>query len=133
MKTNPSADRAADVLSYRMRKSVAVCKNGSLRLILDYPLKAVTLNLSWCPVIGRLSVGDFVPLEDIVSLLGAAGPEKTAIFLDGLVRKGFLEREGFPRVREYPFVSIIIPVRNRAEEIRECLLSLGKLDFSGQV
>ncbi|MFH1480894.1 MAG: mycofactocin biosynthesis glycosyltransferase MftF, partial [Pseudomonadota bacterium] len=59
-------------------------------------------------------------------------PAKTEIFLNGLVRKGFLEQEGFPVLPDYPCVSIIIPVRNRAEAITACLQSLKRLDYPGE-
>jgi len=132
MKTNPSGGKYESPLSYRMRSSVTAGKNGSPQLILDYPLKSVKLDLAWKPVINRLSTGDFFPFENIVSLMGPVEPDKTEIFLDGLVRKGFLERKGFSPFFEYPFVSIIIPVRNRPEEMRECLISLGELDYPSE-
>jgi len=132
MKRNPSGSKDISPLSYRMRSSVTAGKNGSPRLILDYPLKSVKLDPAWMPVINRLSTGDFFPFEKMVPLMGSVALVDMEIFLDDLVRKGFLERQGVSPVCEYPLVSIIIPVRNRPEEIKECLNSLGDLDYPSE-
>ena len=52
-------------------------------------------------------------------------------FLNTLIRKGYLAQTGFPRLADsdYPAVSVIIPVRDRPQEIRACLASLTRLDY----
>ncbi|UCF84536.1 MAG: mycofactocin biosynthesis glycosyltransferase MftF [Desulfobacteraceae bacterium] len=117
-------------LAYRVPKSVQYYEsNGSPVLILRLPLKAITIHPSWKYVFTHLSKGNFVTFENIVSLMQHADSEEIEIFLNGLVHKGFLEREGFPVLTNYPPVSIIIPVRNRPEEIASCLQSLSQLDY----
>ena len=120
-------------LAYRLRKSVQYCqRNGSPVLVLNYPLKAMVLDPFWRPVFESLISGDFVAFENILSLVNHADPRETEIFLNSLVRKGFLEQEGFPVPSNYPYISIIIPVRNRPEEIAACLQSLSRLDYPGE-
>ena len=117
-------------LAYRLRKTVRYHEiESSLHLSLDYPLKAIVLNPIWKPTIHLLDRGPFIPIDDILPLIEPAVPEKIEAFLNALVRKGFLESEGYPSLNEYPFVSIIIPVRNRPKEIADCLESLGRLDY----
>ena len=117
-------------LAYRLRESVQYrWSKGSPILILDYPLKAMILHRFWGHIIEPLTDGRFIAFEHILSRLNHVDPQGAEIFLNGLVRKGFLEQEGFPTLSDYPYVSIIIPVRNRAEEITACLQSLYRLDY----
>jgi mycofactocin system glycosyltransferase len=117
-------------LAYRLREAVQYRRiKGSPILILDYPLKAMILHRFWGSILEPLTGGSFVALEHILSRVNHVDPQETQIFLNGLVRKGFLEQEGFPLLSHYPYVSIIIPVRNRADEITACLQSLDKLDY----
>jgi mycofactocin system glycosyltransferase len=117
-------------LAYRLRESVQYrWSKGSPILILDYPLKAMIFHRFWGPILEPLTGGRFIAFEDILSRLNHVDPQGAEIFLNGLVRKGFLEQEGFPTLSDYPYVSIIIPVRNRAEEITACLQSLDRLDY----
>jgi mycofactocin system glycosyltransferase len=117
-------------LAYRLRESVQYrWSKGSPILILDYPLKAMILHRFWGAIFESLT-GGFIAFEDILSRLNHVDPQGAEIFLNGLVHKGFLEQEGFPTLSDYPFVSIIIPVRNRAEEITACLQSLDRLDYT---
>ncbi|MFH1487987.1 MAG: mycofactocin biosynthesis glycosyltransferase MftF [Pseudomonadota bacterium] len=117
-------------LGYRLRKAVQTReKNHSLILILDYPLKVAVIDPFWKAVISLLDTQKFVPLGEILPLAGRPGPDKIESYLNELVRKGFLETEGVSRLTEYPFVSVIIPVRNRPEEIAACLESLTRLDY----
>lgn len=117
-------------LSYRLPKRVSYRQSGgSFQLVLNFPLKAIFLHPSWRAVFDLLSKGGDVPIETIIPLVDHSNPEKVEFFLDDLVRKGFLERDGLSALSEYPFVSIIIPVRNRPEEIEICLRSLERLDY----
>jgi len=117
-------------LAYRLPKRVAYHQSGgSFQLVLNFPLKAILLHPSWRAVFDLLSKEGFVPVGTIVPLVEPPDPEKVESFLDDLVRKGFLERDGLSTLSQYPLVSIIIPVRNRPEEIEICLSSLGQLDY----
>ncbi len=117
-------------MAYRLRKTVQYHEIGrSLCLILNYPLKAIAIDPLWKPVIQRLDGDVFIPFKEIVPLVGEAVKVKIESYLNTLVRKGFLENKGFLSLTEYPFVSIIIPVRNRPAEIEACLQSLNRLDY----
>jgi len=117
-------------LAYRMRETVKYfTRDVSPTLILSFPLKAMVLHPLWRPVFDRLSRGAFVSLGNITSLIDHPTTEEVELFLNELVRKGFLEQRGFSTPVTYPGVSIIIPVRNRPEEISTCLKSLTQLDY----
>jgi mycofactocin system glycosyltransferase len=129
---NRTEDQGQDLkpLAYRKRKTVIYHeRNGSPVLVLHFPLKAIVLSPSWKIVLNLLSKGEFIPFKNIAPLVEHANPEKIEIFLDNLVRKGYLEREGVSTIHDYPFVSIIIAVRNRPEAIKACLQSLLEVDY----
>lgn len=120
-------------LAYRLPENVTYYeKNGIFQLVLDFPLKAIFLHLSWKPVVERLSGGTFVPLEEISPLIKDTAYDKIELFLSDLSRKGFLEQEGISKLTDYPSVSIIIPVRNRPMEIEACLDSLSQLIYPSE-
>ncbi len=123
-------DSSLKPLAYRLPEKVA-CQmtNSSLVLVRDFPLKIIRLHLSWKVSFELLSSGCFVSLKKIEKCLKNFAPKNIENFFDGLVRKGFLEREGISLITKYPFVSVIIPVRNRPEEIKACLQALGNLDY----
>jgi len=122
--------RGGELLAYGIRKSVTYCKKeSSPRLILHYPLSTIRLHPCWAPVFDRLSGSGPVTLADIIDLVQPADAEKVEDFLNHLVSKGFLEHNGYKELIDYPFVSIIIPVKNRPEAIAACLQSLGKLHY----
>lgn len=120
-------------LAYRMRESVSYHRrDDGLVLILHSPMKGVVLNRFWEPVFGHLSTRNFIPFECITSSMDPADPVKMELFLNRLVRKGFLEQEGLSDFIHYPSVSIIIPVKNRPREIASCLQSLAHLDYPSE-
>lgn len=117
-------------LAYRLGKSVRILPNGgSPVLLLNFPLKFVVLHPFWGPVFESHTNRCFISFEKILSLVGHAAPDGIQFFLNGLVRRGFLEQEGFPALAHLPRVSIIIPVRNRPEDISTCLQSLAGLAY----
>jgi mycofactocin system glycosyltransferase len=126
-----SQDRKS--LAYRVREGVNIhWRDDGLVLILHSPLKAVVLNRSWAPVFGRLSTRNFISFEWITFSIGRADPVKMELFLNQLVRKGFLEQEGLSDLLHYLSVSIIVPVKNRSQEIASCLQSLAHLDYPSE-
>ncbi len=117
-------------LAYSLRHRVRYYDRGTtLVLILNYPLKVVLVNPLWKPVFDLMNTQGFTVFQDIVPLIERAAPEEIEAYLNTLVRKGFLESRGYPTLAEYPFVSIIIPVKNRPDEVAECLQSLNQLDY----
>ena len=122
MNKGPLAYRLRDSVQYRQR-------SGNPVLMLHFPLKYMVLHPSWGPVFGSSMRQEFMTFQDILSRLNGADPIKTEIFLNELVRKGFLEQQGLPILPKCSPVSIIVPVRNRPEGIAECLQSLNHLDY----
>ena len=120
-------------LAYRLRDSAEVLqKNGHPILSLHFPLKYMVLHPHWAPLFESPMKKNFMAFKDILSRVKNTDPVKTEIFLNDLVRKGFLEQQGLPILPDYPYVSIIVPVRNRPEEITDCLQSLSRLDYPMQ-
>jgi mycofactocin system glycosyltransferase len=116
-------------LSYRLAKGVIFAQKGStLYLIRKNPLATITLNSIWKPVLDLMSQGEFIKFTEIYTYVNT-DPDKTEKYLNSLVRKGFMESWGYRSLSDYPFVTIIIPVRNRPDEISRCLASLSELDY----
>jgi mycofactocin system glycosyltransferase len=120
-------------LAFRVRASVRyyLLKANRPVLILFFPLKIIYIHPFWKPVLNIFTKGEFIPFEEILALIPETPPEKLESFLKDLIRKGFAEQQGIPVLaeNEYPFVSVIVPVRNRPREIEDCLSSLENLDY----
>src|SRR4030042_3147919 len=46
-----------------------------------------------------------------------------------LAAGGYLKLEGIAELKDYPFVSIVVPVRDQASDLADCLASLAELDY----
>lgn len=121
-------------LAYRLRKGVTYeKKSGAPLLVLDFPLKSILLKPLWRPVFEFLhSSRSYCSFDDILSHGNQTDADKVEIFLNHLVYRGFLEQEGLSKVSGYPQVSIIIPVRNRPDDIAACLQSLSGIDYPSE-
>jgi mycofactocin system glycosyltransferase len=104
-------------------------REGRLYLVLPYPLKAIVLHAQWRALFDRMTQGILITLDELAGLLPGRGRREIAGFLDKLVLKGFVLRQGVDSPEELPLVSVIIPVRNRPQEIDACLHSLERLDY----
>lgn len=128
---DPSAGPA-----YRLRPAVRYHRlsDGKAALVLGYPLRAVFVPPPWQPVIEALESTPATPFYRITQAVPHIPPIAIEQFLNTLIRKGYVAQEGFPLLPEpdYPFVSVIIPVRNRPEEIAGCLDSLTRLDYPAE-
>jgi mycofactocin system glycosyltransferase len=117
-------------LAYRLRESVWVqATDANVQLVLAYPLKSIRIHSHWHYLFECLSDREFVTFEAISAITANQNPAELEFFLNDLVRKGFLERQGISALSHYPFVSVIIPVRNRPDDIAVCLRSLRELDY----
>lgn len=113
-----------------MRKGVRYyVRETSLILILGFPLRTISLNPFLRPLFDPLSASDFIPFSRMTELIEETNPDEIEILLNRLVRSGFLEYRGISPLAEHPFVSIVIPVRNRPEDITACLHSLTQVDY----
>jgi len=113
-----TASKAPHMLTYRLRSNVSVHKtDAEVILTLSYPLKVICIHLRWRCLFDQFSPQEFVSFDTIQSVLENQNPDELEFFLDDLVRKGFLERKGVSALSDYPFVSVIIPVRNRPDDL----------------
>lgn len=108
-------------MTYRMAPSVEleVTSQGSF-LVMKRPLSVVRLNELLLALVRKAFSGPVKP----------ASRAETQAF-EALVKKGLVEREeeNAPADGDLPSVSVIIPVKDRAEELQRCLQSLAGLDY----
>jgi hypothetical protein len=117
-------------LAFRLRKTVSLHETDeTLQLVLSYPLKAIRIHPSWRRLFKHFLDRKFSPFDTICSITGNRNPDELEYFLNDLVRKGFLERRGAAGIGVHPVVSVIIPVRNRPDDIEVCLQSLSEIDY----
>jgi mycofactocin system glycosyltransferase len=95
-------------------------RDGGSFLVAKTPLSVLRLNRSLAELVRRGLEGP----------LTAATAAEAAV-LEQLVAKGFAEklRSAPDQSAELPGVSIVIPVKDRAEELERCLVSLARLDY----
>ncbi len=100
-------------------------------MVLLYPLRAIFVHEAYRPVTAHLEGGGWAPLERMAGAAPRIPPRDIEFFLHSLQRKGFVEQKGFFPLEdaECPTVSVIVPVRNRPEDIDACLRSLERLDY----
>ena len=108
-------------MSYRLAQHVDLLEqNGESFLVARNPLCTLRLNPALAALIRRGTDG---------ALTAVTAGE--ADVLEQLSAKGFVERvrDTAEQVVSYPSVSVVIPVKDRAEELRRCLASLSGLDY----
>jgi mycofactocin system glycosyltransferase len=108
-------------MNYRLRHNVElVDRDGEVFLMSKTPLCALRLNRSLADLVGRGADGSII----------TASKAESAV-MEQLAEKGFAER--VRSIQELPAalpeVSIVIPVMNRADELRRCLTSLTRLTY----
>lgn len=111
-------------MNYRLAQGVELVeRDGEHFLMSKTPLCALRLNRTLADLVGRGVDG---------SLISATVAERSV--MDQLATKGFAERvRSTPQQPEMlPEVSIIIPVMNRADELRRCLTSLTQITYPQQ-
>jgi mycofactocin system glycosyltransferase len=108
-------------MNYRLRRGVDLLeKKEEFFLLSKNPLSMLRLNRSLADLVGRGLNGQTI-----------SASEKEAAVMEQLVTKGFVEQVwSAPNLSDnLPLVSIIIPVMDRAEEVRRCLNSLSLLSY----
>ena len=106
-------------MSYRIAPGVDVVEAHSGPALLAWnPLRLVTVNAALAKLLR--GAGDIVPRSPAA-----------ARAVDALHRRGMLVREpqSEPANGPLPFVSVIIPVKDRAEELRRCLASVQRVEY----
>ncbi len=108
-------------MSYRLAPQVELIqREGDWLLVSRTPLRFLTVNRS----LGQLLAG---------GCSGSITPNSPAegTLLEQLSGKGFLERlhGASPEVVFLPTISVVIPVKDRAGELRRCLESVARIDY----
>ncbi len=116
-------------LEYRLRGSVRLEPNadGTWRVVSESPLSVLTVNAAARRLLESARSG--VCITDIASGLGL--PEERAFVLCEYFRsRGILEvREKHPDADIAPSVTVIVPTRDRAGDLDECLGALARLEY----
>lgn len=122
----------SETLCYGLRPGVSFFREkGGVGLILSFPLKVIRLAGHWGGVLELLSQSETVSQERILKEVEGDNPDRVELFLNDLVRKGFLFVKGIGGLTEHPRLSVVVPVRNRPDDIEACLESLLKLEYAG--
>ena len=108
-------------MSFRFAEHVEIVqRNGNCCLVAQRPLRLLRLNsaLTWL----LQCIRDGRPWEPSANKLK---------LLNQIAEMGFLEvqRDEPANLASLPFVSVVIPVKDRAEELHRCLLSLSSLKY----
>nr|NIQ98399.1 glycosyltransferase [Desulfuromonadales bacterium]NIS44272.1 glycosyltransferase [Desulfuromonadales bacterium] len=108
---------------YRLRSGVSLRENeqGGF-LVTSRPLRTVRLNPALVSLMRRM-------MRETDGISAATVAETRA--LETLAKGGFVEKSWrtVPDADDLPYVSVIIPVKDRADDLRNCLLSLAELDY----
>jgi mycofactocin system glycosyltransferase len=108
-------------MKYRLAEGISIEESSDAGfLVATRPLRMVRLNDALLGLVRRMSGGCVTP---------ASEAERNV--LETLVKRGFVERQ-WPKLsalEALPSVSIVIPVKDRAEDLRTCLASIQALDY----
>jgi len=110
-------------INYQLRRGVHVIHQGEdFYLVSEIPLIVIKVNEALYHILCQMRSSGSL----------SCFPEKDrqlAGLLNKLVIKGLLIKDEVIEPQTTPSISIIIPVKNRPEDIRECLTSLANLDY----
>ena len=96
-------------------------------LLSSIPLRILRLNEPLYRLLQYLQQGG--ELSEYVNQNPGLDMGRLSRTLLSLVSRGYLKLEKIAAIQEFPRVSIIIPVRDRPEDLKECLQSLKNLDY----
>ncbi len=108
-------------MNYRLADGIKIeASSAAGFLVASRPLRMVRLNKPLLKLVRRMEEGSITP--------NSAAESKA---LETLVNRGFVERK-WPKLKDLeqlPSVSIVIPVKDRAADLRSCLTSIQALDY----
>lgn len=106
---------------YRLAEGISIEETADGgALVASRPLRLVRLNPSLLKLVRRMAQSPLAPASEAESKV-----------LETLAKRGFVKRQ-WPELGpadSLPTVSIVIPVKDRADELRDCLTSLQQLDY----
>jgi mycofactocin system glycosyltransferase len=108
-------------MRYRLAQNVELMeRDGGIFLVAKTPLCVLRLNQSLADLVGRGRGGAIVKVS-----------EAEVSVMEQLASRGFVERLQSTQAKpvHLPDISIVIPVKDRADELRRCLTSLSALDY----
>jgi mycofactocin glycosyltransferase len=96
-------------------------------IVSEAPVRMLKVNGSLFPILQSLQTG----AEFSALLLEHPEVEEGALLrtLLTLVARGYLRMDSLPAIEDFPKVSVIIPVKDQASDLRQCLKSLRELDY----
>ncbi len=112
-------------MSYRLAPGIRLQESpAGAFLVAPRPLRMVRLNGALLALVRRLTEAPLTPER-----------AADARVLEKLAKRGFVQRaaEAAAAPASRPRVSIVIPVKDRAEELRTCLASLSRLDYPAEL
>jgi len=110
-------------INYQLREGVHVVHQGeNFYFLSEIPLVVIKINEVLYHLLDEMrKSGSFICIQEKDhQLIG---------LLDKLMIKGLLIKNEIIETQTTPSISIIIPVKNRPQDIRECLASLASLDY----
>ncbi len=119
--------------SYRLRKGVTVLSHeGRWFLVSRSPLRALAVNPRLGPALAMAGSQGRLDPSEVGTAIGQAQPEHLDRYLYQLVKRGFLQEAPYRALRnekKLPSASVIIPVRNRPDDLARCLASLKRVAY----
>ena len=113
---------------YRLKEGVRIQERGGSYLVIsEVPLNVVRINQAAAKIL-RLSDGSRT-LEEIGEALSGLSAEDAFPIAEYFLERGFLERAIRLDEDFRPFVSVIIPTRDRQRDLAECLTSIFAQDY----
>jgi mycofactocin system glycosyltransferase len=112
-------------MDYRLEKNVELVEqDGNSFLVAKAPLCVLRVNRTLAGLVRHGLDGSLIQAD-----------ETEAVVMEQLVQKGFAERlRRLPQQGGVlPCVSIVIPVKDRAEELSRCLESVARIDYPGEL
>lgn len=116
-------------LAYRLREGVRVEKGpgGTWRVVSELPVAVLSINAAAARLLELTRPG--ISVADLAAQLGL-GEERSLLVCERLRRRGVLAVEPAPVDRSYePPVTVIVPTRDRAADLADCLEALSRLDY----
>jgi len=117
--------------TFRLAKGIKLRnENDKYKIISTSPMRIISINRALYELINQLITGH--KLYELIGNKPASEKKSISISILSLISKGYLELECTHEcsgVENYPFVTVVIPVKDRRDEIRDCLNSLAQLDY----